>query len=58
MARHPERLDGRDWAQRVEVAAADATNPEDVARGRCRLGRSLPQRIANRKTAVAKSVSI
>ena len=32
MARHPERLDGRDWAQRVEVAAADATNPEDLAR--------------------------
>ena len=32
MARHPERLEGRDWAQRVEVAAADATNPEDLAR--------------------------
>ncbi|WP_461021930.1 SDR family oxidoreductase [Thalassiella azotivora] len=31
MARHPDRLAGRPWADRVEVARADATEPEQVA---------------------------
>ncbi|WP_152202585.1 SDR family oxidoreductase [Georgenia thermotolerans] len=32
MARHPERLEGRDWRERVEVVAADATDPQDLDR--------------------------
>ncbi|MEE6271795.1 SDR family oxidoreductase [Georgenia sp. MJ206] len=32
MARHPERLSGREWRADVEVVAADASSAEDLAR--------------------------
>src|SRR5699024_1224803 len=32
MARHPERLAGREWHAQVEVVAADASSADDLAR--------------------------